>query len=258
MKAMPTPPAPRAPRRDAAANREALVAAAVTLLNRDPAVPLEAIAAEAGLSRRSVYGHFATRDDLVREVTLRGAARIARAARPAPIDDPLVQLAALAAELWAQVEHVRVMARITVRGPLVGDVAQALAPLRAAVLDIVRRGTAEGRMRDDVDPARLARLVEGAALAVLDEAAATDLSRAEGHRLVVVAVLGMVGLDWRSADELVRTRPELQLGAHPDGHRGADAPASTQAEPEARAAAAEPPAAAPEPQPEPQPQEALR
>lgn len=237
MKAMPTTSAPRAPRRDAAANREALVAAAVTLLNRDPAVPLEAIAAEAGLSRRSVYGHFATRDDLVREVTLRGAARVARAARPAAIDDPLVQLAALAAELWAQVEHVRVMARITVRGPLVGEVAAALAPLRAAVLDIVRRGTAEGRMRDDVDPARLARLVEGAALAVLDEAAATDLSREEGHRLVVVAVLGMVGLDWRTADELVRTRPELQLEAHPgDGRRGDEAPDAE----DARDAVAEP------------------
>lgn len=215
MEGMPTTPAPRAPRRDAAANREALVAAAVTLLNRDPAVPLEAIAAEAGLSRRSVYGHFATRDDLVREVTLRGAARVAAAARPLPLDDALVQLAALAAELWAQVEHVRVMARITVRGPLVGEVAAALAPLRAAVLGIVRRGVAQGRMRTDVDPARLARLVEGAALAVLDEAAATDLSREEGHRLVVVAVLGMVGLDWRAADELVRTRAELQLGAHP-------------------------------------------
>lgn len=219
---MPTTPAPRAPRRDAAANREALVAAAVTLLNRDPAVPLEAIAAEAGLSRRSVYGHFATRDDLVREVTLRGAARVARAARPAPIDDPVVQLAALAAELWAQVEHVRVMARITVRGPLVGEVAAALAPLRAAVLDIVRRGRADGRMRDDVDPARLARLVEGAALAVLDEAATTDLSREQGHHLVVTVVLGMVGLDWRSADELVRTRPELRLEAHPGEARPAD------------------------------------
>ncbi|WP_460511745.1 TetR/AcrR family transcriptional regulator [Frigoribacterium salinisoli] len=235
---MSTPPAPRATRRDAAANREALVAAAVTLLNRDPAVPLEAIAAEAGLSRRSVYGHFATRDDLVREVTLRGASRVARAARPAAIDDPLVQLAALAAELWAQVEHVRVLARITVRGPLVGDVAAALAPLRGAVLDIVRRGTAEGRMRHDVDPARLARLVEGAALAVLDEAAVTDLSRAEGHRLVVVTVLGMVGLDWRSADELVRTRPELQLDAHAGDLRGADAATAS-----AAGAASEPEAA---------------
>ncbi|MBD8585877.1 TetR/AcrR family transcriptional regulator [Frigoribacterium sp. CFBP 8766] len=201
----------RAPRRDAAANREALMAAAVRLLNVDPAVPLEAIAAEAGLSRRSVYGHFATRDDLVREVTLRGAARIGAAAVPAPSDDPVVQLAELGARLWAEVEHVRVMAQLTVRGPLMRDVGTALAPLRAFLLETVRRGVADGRMRDDVDVETLAHLVEGSALAVLDEATVRDLDRAEGHRLVMLAVLGMVGLGWQEAGELVRSTPALAL-----------------------------------------------
>ncbi len=201
----------RAPRRDAAANREALMAAAVRLLNVDPAVPLEAIAAEAGLSRRSVYGHFATRDDLVREVTLRGAARIGAAAVPALSDDPVVQLAELGARLWAEVEHVRVMAQLTVRGPLMHDVGTALAPLRAFLLETVRRGVADGRMRADVDVETLAHLVEGSALAVLDEATVRDLDRAEGHRLVMLAVLGMVGLGWQEAGELVRSTPALAL-----------------------------------------------
>jgi AcrR family transcriptional regulator len=205
----------RAPRRDAAANREALMAAAVRLLHRDPAVPLEAIAAEAGLSRRSVYGHFATRDDLVREVTLRGAARIGAAAMPAPSDDPVVQLAELGARLWAEVEHVRVLAQLTVRGPLMRDVGTALAPLRAFLLETVRRGVAEGRMRDDVRDDTLAHLVEGSALAVLDEAAVRDLDRDEGHRLVMLAVLGMVGLGWREAGELIRSTPALALAPAP-------------------------------------------
>jgi AcrR family transcriptional regulator len=207
--------ATRAPRRDAAANRDALIAAAALLLNRDPAVSLEAIAAEAGLSRRSVYGHFATRDDLVREVSLRGAARIGVAARPAPIADPVVQLASLAARLWAEVEHVRVMAQLTVRGPMAHEVGEALAPLRKAVRDLVRRGVESGRMRDDIAPRTLAHLVEGAALSVLDEATTQRLSRAEGHRLVMLAVLGVVGLDWRSAGELVASSPELALPAAP-------------------------------------------
>jgi AcrR family transcriptional regulator len=204
----------RAPRRDATANREALMAAAVRLLNTDPTVPLESIAAEAGLSRRSVYGHFATRDDLVREVTLRGAARIGAAVVVQPSSsDPVVQLAALGARLWSEVEHVRVMAQLTVRGPLMHAVGEALAPLRAYVRETVRRGVVEGRMRPDIDVDTLAHLVEGAALSVLDEATARDLGRAEGHRLVMLAVLAVIGLGWREADDLIERSPELALDA---------------------------------------------
>ncbi|WP_371740807.1 TetR/AcrR family transcriptional regulator [Frigoribacterium sp. CFBP 13712] len=221
-----TPSTRRAPRRDATANREALMAAAVRLLNTDPGVPLEAIAAEAGLSRRSVYGHFATRDDLVREVTLRGAARIGAAAVVQPSSsDPVVQLAALGARLWSEVEHVRVMAQLTVRGPLMHVVGEALAPLRAFVRETVRRGVVEGRMRSDIDVDTLAHLVEGAALSVLDEATARDLGRAEGHRLVMLAVLAVVGLGWREAQELIAGSPELELGAPAAGGAPADASA---------------------------------
>jgi hypothetical protein len=130
---------------------------------------------------------------------------------PAPSDDPVVQLAELGARLWAEVEHVRVMAQLTVRGPLMRDVGTALAPLRAFLLETVRRGVADGRMRDDVDVETLAHLVEGSALAVLDEATVRDLDRAEGHRLVMLAVLGMVGLGWQEAGELVRSTPALAL-----------------------------------------------
>jgi len=202
------------------------MAAAVRLLNRDPAVPLEAIAAEAGLSRRSVYGHFATRDDLVREVTLRGAARVGAAALPEPTDDPVVQLATLGARLWAEVAHVRVMAQLTVRGPMMHDVATALAPLRAFLRETVRRGVAEGRMRDDVALDTLARLVEGAALSVLDEAATHGLDRAEGHRLVMLTVLAVVGLGWREAAELIASTPELARPLDPAAPATLAAPAS--------------------------------
>jgi AcrR family transcriptional regulator len=50
---VPTTSPARAPRRDATENREAILAAAKTVLNRDPKAPLEAIAIEAGLTRTS-------------------------------------------------------------------------------------------------------------------------------------------------------------------------------------------------------------
>jgi AcrR family transcriptional regulator len=214
-------PAQRAPRKDAAENREAILRAAALLLNRDPDASLEAIAAAAGLSRRALYGHFATRDDLLRELVVLGAARIS-AALPALTDgDSRLQLAAIGARLWDEVESVRVMARVAVRGPLAPLVADALGPLRRALLEVIERGVRAGELRQDIDAPILARLVEGAALTVLDEATRRPLSRERGRQLVVLGALGASGLGWREADAVLtalndsapsgpaRTRPVL-------------------------------------------------
>ncbi|RKR76149.1 TetR/AcrR family transcriptional regulator [Frondihabitans australicus] len=193
----------RAPRRDAAENRESLIRAAATLLDRDPGASLDAIAAEAGLSRRAVYGHFATRDDLLRELALHGAARINAAVvsdgAPDEPTDPATRLALVAVRLWNEVDHVRTMALVTVRGPhmlLVGD---ALAPLRQHVQGIVERGVEAGSFRTDIDPERLSRLVESAAISVLDEATRHGLTTGEGRRLVALSALSMAGFSYGEA-----------------------------------------------------------
>ncbi|MEV7932694.1 TetR/AcrR family transcriptional regulator [Curtobacterium sp. NPDC089185] len=195
-------PPVRAPRRDATANRAALVEAAKTLLQRDQDASLEAIAAAAGLSRRAVYGHFPSRDDLVREVVTAGAQRVL-GAMPSTADlvdlPPASRLAVIAVTLWSEVTHVRSMARIAVHEPFVATVAAVFEPLRAQVREACALGIADGSMRDDVDAATLGRLVEGACLAVLDEATRSGTPDDAGHRMVVVSALGMAGVDWRTA-----------------------------------------------------------
>jgi AcrR family transcriptional regulator len=203
----------RAPRKDAASNRQALLAAAVVALDRDPDASLETIAGVAGLSRRAVYGHFATRDDLVREVLQRGARRIVESLAGIVHADSRIHVALIGARLWAEVEQVRVMARVAVRGPLAREVAAELAPLRAELLRVVERGIAAGELRGDIPAPTLARLVEGGALAVLDEATRSDIGRAEGHTLVILTSLALCGLDWRSAGDLIAATPELRQAA---------------------------------------------
>jgi AcrR family transcriptional regulator len=193
----------RAPRKDAAENREAILRAAALLLNDDPDASLEAIAVAAGLSRRALYGHFATRDDLLRELVVRGAARITAALPPIAEGDSRLQLAAIGARLWDEVEHVRVMARVAVRGPLAPVVADALEPLRRTLREVIERGIRAGELRQDVDAPTLARLVEGGALAVLDEAIRRPLSRERARELVVLGALGTCGLGWREAGALL-------------------------------------------------------
>lgn len=201
-------PSTRAPRRDATENRAALLAAARAVLNRDPDAGLDAIAAEAGLTRRAVYGHFANRDALLQELVTQGTARVAAALVSVDHPEPLVRLALIASRLWHEVESVRLTTLFAVRGPFQGLVAHQLKPLRAQLLETVRAGARRG-IRTDIAPETLARLIEASAISVLDEATRARLSAATGHRLAMLAVLGMAGLDAETAGRLIDETPEL-------------------------------------------------
>jgi len=209
-------PRSRGPRRDAAENRAALLDAAVRLLNDDVDASLETIAAEAGLSRRAVYGHFATRDDLVREVLARGAERVGASILDIAHEDARVEIALYGATLWREVQHASVTAEFAVRGPHMDLVARALEPARAKLRQTVRRGVRDGVLRRDIRPDRLARLIERVAVDVLTEATHDGLDARAGHTLVMVTALSVAGLAWRDADELVASTPELAFGVGPE------------------------------------------
>jgi AcrR family transcriptional regulator len=207
----------RAPRRDAAENRESLLSAARIVFNRDPSASLEAVATEAGLSRRSVYGHFASREDLLLELVTTGTRRVASALESVTHPDPLVRLALIASSLWREVESVRVMAVVAVRGPLAHHTAGTLGAIRANVRSAISEGQAEGSMRGDLPAERLARLVEDTALVVLEDSTEHPLSAREGDRLVMLMTLAVVGLGWTEAGAFVDGRPELAWLADSDG-----------------------------------------
>lgn len=215
---MPTP-ATRATRRDATANREAILVAAAAALNEDIDASLEAIAARAGLSRRAIYGHFATRDELLIDVFTRGAARLAALIEPVAHPDPRVEIALFGATLWAEVEHIRVSAALAVRGPHRELVGTALDPARERLRTTVERGMADGTIRSDLDHETVTRLIENAAVSVLDEATRAQLSDRAGHRLVMLAGLGAAGMGWREAGALIEATPELAFEAVQAGVR---------------------------------------
>jgi AcrR family transcriptional regulator len=209
-----TTPTPRPLRRDAADNRAALLAAARVVLNRDPDASLEAIAAQAGLSRRAVYGHFANRDELLHELVHIGAERVATALARVAHPDPVMRLALIASQLWRELESIRVMAVIALRGPLKPYTDDSLRPLRASVLGAIRDGQRAETIRPDIPADRLARLVEDAALAVLEESMRSVLDNADGQRLIIATVLGTVGLGWRDVEAFIAAHPDLAWKDH--------------------------------------------
>ena len=197
----------RRERRDAVANRDALVLAAQRTLTDDPRASIDAIAQAAGLSRRSVYGHFADREALVAAVVERGAQRFNAIAEATADADPVVALATLAARLWREAAAVQATASISLDDAHVDQTAHALSPLRAAVRRIVDDGIIAGTMRQDVDPAVLSRLIEEAARSALRR---IDAERTPDARaLVVKVVLAIAGLSWRESAAVLAKHPEL-------------------------------------------------
>jgi AcrR family transcriptional regulator len=209
---MPAPVRTRAPRSDVAKNRAALLDAARAVLNRDPEASLDAIATEAGLSRRAVYGHFDSREALVTELARLGAARVAAAVDAVHDADPVLDLALVGRLVWDDVADVRAMTRSVVRGPLREQVlSDGLGPIHARIVADVGLAARTGAARTDLDPETVAHLIEGAAFAVLDESLRRPLSRRDGRRLVVLAGLGALGLGWREAQALLEANAERLL-----------------------------------------------
>lgn len=196
-------------RRDATQNRERILAAAVLAIQANPDARLDDIAAEAGLSRRALYGHFATRDELLEEVFALGAARIAAAVLPIDETDPALAIALVGSRLWGEVAQIRANASLALREPFRERTIVVLQPLRNRLLELVQLGIDSGRFRQDIGAAVLARLIEGAALTVLEEATRSKLSLDEGNRLVVLNTLACAGVPWREATAVIDASSEL-------------------------------------------------
>lgn len=197
---------PRAPRRDAQANRESILIAARDAIAQDPNASIDLIARTAGLSRRALYGHFPDRAALVRELIANGAQRFNLIAERPTADAAPLALAQLVSRLWNEAAHVQVAVSIALDDAHLADTGAALAPLRAVVAGIVNRGRDAGTLRTDVAARTLARLIEETARMVVVR---TDSEADDAASVAIRAVLSIAGLSWREADALLSENPEL-------------------------------------------------
>jgi len=203
-----TPP-PRARRRDAATNHEALLRAAQAVLAENPHASLDAIAHTAGLSRRALYGHFADRESLLREVIAIGAERFNLIAEATEDIDPRIALARMAVRLWHEVSTVRALANIALDDHHVTDTARALEPLRRRVREITNDGVRSGVFRQDMTPEVLAFLIEETARSVLR---GLRLETQDAGAIVAKVILSVAGLSWAEQAELDGDAQRVQAG----------------------------------------------
>ena len=194
-------------RRDAVENRAGILDAATVAIGHDPRASIDAIARRAGLSRRALYGHFDDRDAIVREVIAAGAARFNLIAEAIDDEDTRVALARLASELWREAAHVQAAAALALDDAHLPDTSAALAPLRRRIAALVRRGQDAGELRTDLPAPTLARLLEETGRTVVSR---VDAGSPTARSLAVRAVLGIAGLSWTEAQQLLAEHPELE------------------------------------------------
>jgi len=196
----------RRPRKDAAANRAGILRAAATTLAVDPSASIDQIARAAGLSRRALYGHFDDRQALLTELISAGAQRFNAIASSLDEPHPPLALARLTAALWAEASHVQVAAALALDETHLEQTATALAPLRRALVAVVRAGQDDESLRADMAAPTLARLIEETARAAVSR---IDASSPIAASLAVRAVLSIAGLSWRESEALLNAHPDV-------------------------------------------------
>lgn len=176
-------PDPPALRRDAWANQQRILTAAVAAVHREgPRVPMATIAADAGVGVGTLYRHFPTREALLDALTRRSFLLVLDNARTAARGggSGLSCIAAFLADTLASREQLVLPLH---GGPdITTDATRAVqAEVHATLREIVDRGRYDGSVRDDATPRDV--IVFGAMLAqplttVADwDATATRLTR---------------------------------------------------------------------------------
>jgi len=181
-------------RADAEQNRAAIIRAAITVLNGNPVASIEDVAKAAGVSRQTVYAHFASREALLDAVFEHAAADAIAAFDAADLDDepPAKALLNLLEVGW----------KVSGQHPFLWHLppvsASEEADRHGPVLDwlhaIVRRGQESGDFERDLSPTWLVTAALALARAAEDEVKAGRMTIEEATSMVHASLLRLFGL----------------------------------------------------------------
>ncbi|MER5795200.1 TetR/AcrR family transcriptional regulator [Streptomyces sp. NPDC001980] len=158
-------------RSNARSNHRRILATARRTLRDDPDASLDSIAVAAGVTRRTLYGHFPGRQALIDELTHEAgqALQQAFAAARTPGADPLEAMARMALAAWAVGDRFRMLISLGRRHPGGDAVHTTLAPAREEAIATIRRGQHGGVFAAHVPAPVLAHALEALMLALAEE-----------------------------------------------------------------------------------------
>src|SRR4051812_44653469 len=130
----------------AEANRSHILDVALAELLRDPDASMDQIARAAGVVRRTVYGHFPSREALI-STLVDGAVEAVAAADAAGregIDDLAQAVAGSVLAVWKVADRYRILVALAQRSVTMEGIIERLAPVRQASTELLQRGLDEG------------------------------------------------------------------------------------------------------------------
>lgn len=193
--------APR--RRHAVANRRRILDAARETLSVDPETTVDDIARAAGVARRTLYGHFANREDLLDALADDAVETLRRAfvEDRNPAESPDVALARFNMAVWGIGDRFRMLIALARRG-LGGGIRDALAPVRKLTEELLVQGQREGVFADHLPAPVLAHVLESVVVSMLESV--NDETWEGSDDAAVTALLVAAGRTRAEAEATVR------------------------------------------------------
>lgn len=187
------------------ANRRRILDVALAELLRDPDASMDQIARAAGVVRRTVYGHFPSREALM-STLVDGAVEAVAAAHAAGrkgIEDPAQALAASILTVWEVADRYRILVALAQRSVTMQGIRERLAPVRESFEELLRRGLEEGVFASPLPAPALAYVQEQLVFAVMEAVNDGLLAAEEAGRSAAITVLTAAGVPASRATELV-------------------------------------------------------
>ncbi|WP_405528022.1 TetR/AcrR family transcriptional regulator [Streptomyces canus] len=189
----------------AEANRRHILDVALTELLRDPDASMDQIARAAGVVRRTVYGHFPSREALIGTL-VDGAVEAVAAAHAAGregAEDLAQAVAGSVLAVWEVADRYRILVALAQRSVTVQGIRERLAPVREACTELLRRGLDTGVFVSPLPAPALAYVHEQMMFAVMEAVNDGLVDAEEAGRSTAVTVLTAAGVPASLATALV-------------------------------------------------------
>lgn len=138
-------------RADAQRNRAKILAATVTVIRKNPDASVADIAAEAGVGRMTLYGHFQTRAELIEAALVDSLERGEEVLSGVPLDgDPVEAFQRLVASSWVLVDQSRALLAAAQKELPAARIREMHESAEARMRGLLLRGQREGAFRVDL------------------------------------------------------------------------------------------------------------
>ncbi|WP_030685008.1 TetR/AcrR family transcriptional regulator [Streptomyces sp. NRRL B-1347] len=189
------------------ANRRRILDVAHTELTRDPDASMDQIARGAGVVRRTVYGHFPSRDALVTALLDEAVEAVLAAHSAAYADvgteDPTRAIAAAMLGVWRVTDRYRLLLSLAQRAVTMDGIRERLAPMNEAGVAMIQRALDEGRFTTAVPPRALVYVLESIVFGLMEAVNDGILDTQEAGRAAATTFLTAAGLPLPEATALV-------------------------------------------------------